>query len=346
MRHPRTDLYNAIREDPLNFQDTFGRVHDDLRISVTDRCNLRCAYCMPAEPVWFDRKELLTYEEILRLVRIAVGGGVRKIRLTGGEPLVRRDLPDLVRMLAATPGVEDLSLTTNGVLLEEAAPALAAAGLKRLNVSLDTLDPARFERMTGRDALAPTLAGLSAARDHGFAPIKLNAVLLHGFNEDEAERLAAFARDHGYELRFIEFMPLENDGSWDPGRVVPGAELRRRIGTLWPFAPDPEGDPHAPATRFLYIDGYGAVGFIDSVTAPFCGACSRLRLTADGKLRVCLYDDDELDLKTPLRAGADDAEIAGLMRDAVRRKGRGGALDILESKTAPLLSRTMHQIGG
>jgi cyclic pyranopterin phosphate synthase len=328
------------------FQDAFGRRHDDLRISVTDRCNLRCTYCMPAEPVWFDREEILSYEEIARLARIAISGGVRKIRLTGGEPLVRRDLPDLVRMLAATPGVEDLSLTTNGVLLEEAAAGLREAGLARLNVSLDTLDRERFERLTARDALPRVLAGLEAARRCGLAPVKLNAVLVRGVNEDEAEKLAAFARDHGYEMRFIELMPLENDGSWDPGRVVSGAEIKRRIETLWPLAPDPEGDPHAPASRYLYIDGLGAVGFIDSVTAPFCGDCSRIRLTSDGKLRVCLYDDDETDLKTPLRAGAGDGEILELMRAAVRRKGRGGALDILETRSATPLARTMHQIGG
>jgi cyclic pyranopterin phosphate synthase len=330
----------------VHLEDTFGRRHDDLRISVTDRCNLRCAYCMPAEPVWFARGEILSYEEILRFVRIAVGAGVRKVRLTGGEPLVRRDLSDLVRMLAALPEIEDLSLTTNGVLLEGAARPLADAGLKRLNVSLDTLSPERFEAMTGRDALAPTLAGLRAAKEAGLDPIKLNAVLLRGVNEDEVEHLAAFARDHGYELRFIEFMPLENDGSWDPSRVVAGSEVRGRIEALWPIARDPGGDPRAPASRFLYIDGHGAVGFIDSVTAPFCGDCGRLRLTSDGKLRVCLYDDAEVDLKTSLRSGAGDEEILRIVRDAVLRKGRGGALDILESKAAPTLSRTMHQIGG
>jgi len=326
--------------------DGFGRRHDDLRISVTDRCNLRCAYCMPQDPVWFDRDEILSYEEIARLARVAVSGGVRKIRLTGGEPLVRRDLPDLVRMLAEIPGVEDLSLTTNGVLLEPAAAALRDAGLRRLNVSLDTLDAARFETLTGRDELARVLAGIEAARRCGLGPIKLNAVLVRGVNEDEAERLAAFARDHGHELRFIELMPLENDGSWNAERVVAGSELRRRIETLWPIAPDPEGDPNAPASRHLYIDGLGAVGFIDSVTAPFCASCSRLRITSDGKLRVCLYDDAETDLKTPLRDGADDAALLELVRAALARKGRGGALDILESKTAIPLVRTMHQIGG
>jgi cyclic pyranopterin phosphate synthase len=326
--------------------DTLARPIHDLRISVTDRCNLRCTYCMPAEPTWFPRSEILSYEEILRLVRIAVANGVRKLRITGGEPLVRRDLPDLVRMLSKTPGVDDLSLTTNGVLLEEAALPLAEAGLARLNVSLDTLDPERFRKMTGRDALAATLTGLEAAAAAGLTPIKLNAVLLRGQNDDEVERLAEFARGLGYELRFIECMPLENDGSWDPGRVVSGAEVLRRIDAIRPLVPDPSGDPHAPASRFLYADGSGAVGFIDSVTAPFCGDCSRLRLTSDGKLRVCLYDRNEVDLKTPMRAGAGDETLASMMRDAVRAKGRGGALDILEAKAALPLTRTMHQIGG
>ena len=326
--------------------DPFGRVHDDLRLSVTDRCNLRCAYCMPEEPVWFPREALLTFEELARVSRIAIGQGVRKLRITGGEPLVRRDLPVLVERLAALPGLLDLSLTTNGVLLPEHAAALASTGRLRLNVSLDTLDREQFAAMTGRDRLDAVLAGLDAAVAAGLLPIKLNAVLLRGVNEAQAEPLAAFARERGFELRFIEYMPLENDGSWDPARVVEGASVRRRVAARWPIVPDPARDPHAPATRFLYEDGAGAVGFIDSVTAPFCATCSRLRVTSDGKVRVCLYDDRETDLRAALRAGADDVAIAALLHAAISRKGRGGALDILESKTAIPLSRTMHQIGG
>jgi cyclic pyranopterin phosphate synthase len=326
--------------------DTFGRVHDDLRLSVTDRCNLRCAYCMPEEPRWFAREALLTFEELERVARVAIGEGVRKVRLTGGEPLVRRDLPHLVARLSALAGLSDLSLTTNGVLLAEHARDLAAAGLRRINVSLDTLDRDAFAAMTGRDRLGAVLAGLDAAAAVGLGPIKINAVLLRGVNESQAEPLVAYGRERGFEVRFIEVMPLENDRSWDPSRVVDGASVRRRIAARWPLTPDPAGDPHAPASRYLFEDGVRAVGFIDSVTAPFCGTCSRLRVTSDGKLRVCLYDDCETDLRSPLRSGEDDGAIAALFHAALRGKGRGGALDILETQHALPLARTMHQIGG
>jgi cyclic pyranopterin phosphate synthase len=329
------------------FVDGFGREHDDLRVSVTDRCNLRCGYCMPEKPEWFPRAQILSFEETLRLVRVAIGHGVRKVRLTGGEPLVRRDLPQLVAMLAAEPGIEDLSLTTNGVLLEGQAADLATAGLRRVNVSLDTLDPERFAKLSRRDALDRVLRGIETARHYGLSPVKVNAVLLRGSNADEIETLTEHAREHDWELRFIEFMPLENDRSWSLSRVVTGEEVRRRIDARWPLAPDGEGaDPHAPATRWRFRDGRGAVGFINSVTAPFCSTCSRLRLTSDGKFRVCLYDPAEVDLKTPLRAGASDEQLAALMLGAVRGKGRGGALQVLERREALPLDRTMHQIGG
>jgi cyclic pyranopterin phosphate synthase len=321
-------------------------MHDDLRISVTDRCNLRCAYCMPAEPAWLPHPEILTYEEIVRLVRVAVRGGVRTLRLTGGEPLVRRDLPVLIRMLAGMPGVEDLSLTTNGLLLDRMAGALRAAGLRRVNVSLDTLLAQRYERLTRRNALDRALAGLDAAAEAGLAPIKVNTVLLRGVNDDEVEALVERARERGFVLRFIEFMPLSNDGKWSHDRVVPGAEVRRRIARRWPIEPLPRDDPHAPATAYRYRDGKGFLGFIDSVSHPFCATCSRLRLTSDGHFRVCLYDDAECDLKTPLRAGASEDELERLMAAAVRGKGRGGALDVLERQQAVPLRRTMHQIGG
>ncbi len=330
----------------MSFVDSFGRVHDDLRISITDRCNLRCAYCMPETPVWFAHDALLTYEEIARVARIAIASGVTRVRVTGGEPLVRRDTVRLIGMLSGLPGLRDLSLTTNGVLLAPMAAELKDAGLTRLNVSLDTLDRARFGRLTGRDRLPDVLAGLEAASRAGLAPIKINAVLLAGDNEHEAVDLVRFGRDHGYEVRFIEFMPLENDHSWVPARVVSGASVRKAIGEVWPLAPDPAGDQHAPATRYVFDDGGGAVGFIDSVTAPFCGACSRIRVTSDGKFRVCLYDDRETDLRAALRGGASDDAIAEMMRDALLRKGRGGAIDILESHRAIPLARTMHQIGG
>jgi cyclic pyranopterin phosphate synthase len=328
------------------FIDAFARLHDDLRVSVTDRCNLRCAYCMPEDPVWYPHEAILTYEEITRLARVAITEGVRKLRVTGGEPLVRRDVTTLIASLASLPGLEDFSLTTNGVLLGPLAGDLARAGLTRVNVSLDTLDRARFAKLSGRDRLPDVLRGLTAAREAGLGPIKINAVLLRGQNEHEAVDLVAFGRDQGFEVRFIEFMPLENDRSWDPTRVVSGASVRRSIAAAWPIVRDPAGDPHAPASRFLFEDGKGAVGFIDSVTAPFCGACSRIRLTSDGKFRVCLYDDAESDLRAMLRGGAKDDAIATRMREAVTRKGRGGALDILESKSAIPLTRTMHQIGG
>ncbi len=327
-------------------KDGFGRVHDDLRLSVTDRCNLRCAYCMPEEPVWFPRERLLTFEEIRRLVGVLATAGVRKVRLTGGEPLVRRDLPELVRMLAGIAGVEDLSLTTNGVLLARHARDLVAAGLRRVNVSLDTLRPERFARMTGRARLPEVLAGLTAAAEAGLAPIKLNAVLLRGENEDEAEALVELGRERGFEVRFIEVMPLDNHAAWDPSRVVSGGELRRRIGARWPILPELPTDPSAPASSYRFADGRGRVGFIDSVTRPFCGDCSRLRLTSDGRVRVCLYDDREVDLQGPLRAGTGDAALLDLVRGALAAKGRGGALDLLQTGKAPLLARTMHQIGG
>jgi cyclic pyranopterin phosphate synthase len=328
------------------FIDSFGRIHDDLRLSITDRCNLRCAYCMPEEPVWYPHEAILTFEEIARVAKVAIDCGVVKLRVTGGEPLVRRDVATLIASLAALPGLADLSLTTNGVLLEPLAAELARAGLRRVNVSLDTLDRRRFARMSGRDRLPQVLSGLAAAAAAGLGPIKINAVLLRGENEGEAVDLVRFGRDHGYEVRFIEFMPLENDHSWDLGRVVSGASALRSIAAVWPVVPDPAGDAHAPASRFLFEDGKGAVGFINSVTAPFCGACTRIRLTSDGKFRVCLYDDRETDLRAALRGGASDASIAGLMADAVTRKGRGGALDILDAKSAIPLARTMHQIGG
>jgi len=329
----------------VNWIDTFGRDHDDLRISVTDRCNLRCSYCMPADPEWYPHEALLRYEEIDRIARIAVANGVRKLRITGGEPLVRRDLPDLVRMLAAIDGVDDLSLTTNGLLLERYADELAAAGLRRVNVSLDTLDAERFAAMTRRDRLSDVLAGLRVATAAGLTPVKVNTLILRGMNEDDLLPLVARSRDEGWELRLIEYMPLENDGSWRADRVVTGEELRRRIHERWPIERD-GGDPHAPASRWRFGDGGGHIGFIDSISAPFCSMCTRLRLTSDGIFRACLYDDVECDLRELLRAGATDTDLAESMLRTVKRKGRGGALEILERKGIRSQSRTMHQIGG
>jgi cyclic pyranopterin phosphate synthase len=330
----------------MGFEDRFGRIHDELRISVTDRCNLRCAYCMPEEPSWFPRDEILSYEEVARLARIFMSRGVRKFRITGGEPLLRRDLPELIRMLADTPGVEELSLTTNGLLLDELAGDLVEAGLQRINVSLDTLVPERFRALTRRDGLDRVLRGLDRARALGLEPVKINTVLLREVNDDEVVPLVTTARERGWELRFIEFMPLENGGTWDLSRVVSGQEVKRAVEARWPLEPDPESDPNAPATRFLFADGGGAVGFINSVTEPFCEDCSRLRLTADGKLTTCLYATRETDLKTPLRTGSSPEAMEQLIEQAVLEKGRGGALEILERRAPIPLTRTMHQIGG
>jgi len=330
----------------MEFRDRFNRIHDDLRVSVTDRCNLRCSYCMPEEPVWFPRNQILDYEEMHRLIRVFVHHGVRKVRVTGGEPLVRKDLTRFVQLLADTDGIDDISLTTNGVLLESMAQPLADAGLNRVNVSLDTLDPARFRQLTRRDDLGRVLAGLDAAARAGLTPVKINTVLLKGINEDEAESFVETARDKGWEVRFIEFMPLENSGTWDLSQVVTGKEVRERIHARWPIEPDPGNDPSAPASRFLFRDGRGRVGFINSISQPFCGDCSRLRLTADGKFRVCLYDQAEIDLKVPLRQGASDENLAGLIQEAVLEKGRGGALEILDRQEPLPANRTMHQIGG
>jgi cyclic pyranopterin phosphate synthase len=304
--------------------DTHGRVVRDLRISVTDRCNLRCVYCMPAEGMpWLAREQLLSYEEITRFARVAHGLGVTGIRLTGGEPTVRRDLPKLVAMLNAIAPRLDLSLTTNGLLLAMMADALRDAGLRRVNVSLDTLDRGRFETIARRDRIADVFRGLDAARRVGFAPIKVNAVLMRGFNEDEAVPLARWARDEGYEMRYIEWMPLDFQRGWDRSRLVPSDDTRAAIDAVFPLGDAELGDPSAPATRHPYRDGRGHVGFIGSVTRPFCGTCDRMRITADGQLRTCLFSLKEYDFRTALRGGADDAELAALMRAAVLRKEPG-----------------------
>jgi cyclic pyranopterin phosphate synthase len=237
-------------------------------------------------------------------------------------------------------------MTTNGLLLDRSVERLARSGLRRVNVSLDTLDPQRFEGLTRRRVLDRVIEGIGAAVAAGLNPVKVNTVVVRGVNDDEIEEFVARARDERWELRFIEYMPLENGDGWDRSRVVPGEEIRRRIDSRWPLEADPAGNPRAPATRFRFRDGKGSVGMINSVSEPFCKSCSRLRLTADGKFRVCLYDAAEVDLKTPLREGKSDDELERIMRDALSRKGRGGALEILERQAALPLRRTMHQIGG
>jgi cyclic pyranopterin phosphate synthase len=325
--------------------DTFGRVHTNLRISVTDRCNIRCFYCMPAENVQFmDRRELLTFEEIERIVRVAVPLGLRKIRLTGGEPLVRRNLHVLVKMLASVEGIEDLGLTTNGILLAEQAQDLYDTGLRRINISLDALDPQKFEKITRRQGYEQVIAGIQAAQKVGFNPVKVNAVAVRGLTEDEIVPFGNFARRTGVEIRFIEFMPLDADNAWQREKVLFAREIVEALERgIMPLVPRPGQDPHAPASEFMFADGIGKIGFIASVSRPFCMSCDRFRITADGKLRNCLFSLDETDVKMMLRAGAPDAEIVQAIRESIAAKKEGH-----EINTARFIqpARPMYSIGG
>ncbi len=330
--------------------DTLARPLRALRISVTDRCNFRCRYCMPREVfgpdyAYLDRSALLSFEEITRLVRIATGLGVAKVRLTGGEPLLRRELPALVRMLAAVPGLQDLALTTNGALLKDLAPALRAAGLKRLTVSLDTLQPDRFQALSDTDLpLARVLEGLEAAGSAGFGPIKLNCVLQRGVNEDEILDLAAFARERGHTLRFIEFMDVGTTNGWRLASVVPAAEIQGILQARWPLEPIP-GPPGQVARDWRYLDGRGEVGLIASVTAPFCRDCDRARLSADGHLYTCLFAATGLDLKGCLRAGHSDADLTALLASHWgRREDRYSELRRENTQGLPRIE--MSRIGG
>jgi GTP 3',8-cyclase len=301
--------------------DGHGRAIGDVRISVTDRCNFRCQYCMPAEGLpWLDRSALLSYEEIERLVRLLAAMGVHDVRLTGGEPLVRKELWRLVERLAVIPEVEDLSLTTNGYLLTRQVDQLVAAGLKRINVSLDALAPDRFFQLTRRDSLAQVLEGLEAAQAHPeLRPIKVNVVALKDFTEAEVLRFAEFARQNPYEVRFIEFMPLDADRAWTRDKVLANAEIVRMIDEVYPLEPVGR-ERHGTSRRYRFADGCGEMGFISPVTEPFCGDCNRIRLTAEGELRTCLFSMTETDLRAPLRSGATDAELEEIIRDAVWRK--------------------------
>jgi cyclic pyranopterin phosphate synthase len=300
--------------------DGHGRPIGDVRISVTDRCNFRCQYCMPAEGLpWLERSEILSFEEIERVVALLATMGVKDLRLTGGEPLVRREFPALVAKLARLE-LDDVSVTTNGYLLERDADALAAAGVKRVNVSIDSLQRDRFYAMTRRDALPQVLRGLNAiARHPQLRPIKVNAVAMRGFTEEEALPFAEFARRTGFQVRFIEFMPLDADHAWTVDSVLPGDELRALIDAVHPLEERPR-EPSATARVYRFRDGRGEIGFINPVSEPFCADCNRIRLTAEGKLRTCLFSVNETDLRDPLRAGASDAELARVIRDAVWRK--------------------------
>jgi cyclic pyranopterin phosphate synthase len=331
----------ATSRDPL--VDGHGRHIEDLRVSVTDRCNFRCQYCMPAEGLpWLERSEILTFEEIERVVDLLATMGVRDIRLTGGEPLVRKQFPELVEKLAALP-LDDLSITTNGYLLEQHADALANAGVKRVNVSIDSLQRDRFYAMTRRDALPQVLRGLDAiARHPQLRPIKVNAVAMRGFTEEEALPFAEFSRRTGFQVRFIEFMPLDADHAWTEDSVLPGDELRALIDAVHPLEERPR-EPSATARVYRFRDGQGEIGFINPVSEPFCADCNRIRLTAEGKLRTCLFSLHETDLRGPLREGASDDEIEGIVRDAVWRKELKHHVGERGFRQPP---RTMSAIGG
>src|SRR5205809_6335565 len=326
-------------------RDSWGREIKSLRVSVTDKCNFRCRYCMPAEGLeWLERDELLSFEEIERLVRVLARMGVDEIRLQGGEPLVRRELPTLVGMLAATPGVRDLSLTTNGVLLDRFAGPLVAAGLRRLNVSLDSLSHVRFAEITRRDALDRVLAGLEAAERHPeLRPIKINCVAIRGFTELEVPALAELARRKPYVVRFIEFMPLDADEAWRQDDVLTGGEIRAIIEEHYGQLEELPAKASSTARRFRFADGAGELGFVNPVSEPFCSTFDRIRLSADGQLRTCLFSRREWDLKTPLREGASDDELEKLLRWAVQHKELKHRINEPGFVRA---SRSMSQIGG
>ena len=344
--------------------DTFGRLHNNLRISVTDRCNIRCFYCMPAEDVQFmDKTELLTFEEIERFVRVAVPLGIDKLRLTGGEPLVRRELHKLVGMLAAIPGVKDIGLTTNGIFLAEQAADLYEAGLRRINVSLDALTPEMFKKFTRRDGFEKVIEGIQAAQRVGFDPVKINAVSVRGMTEDEIVPFGHFARETGAEVRFIEYMPLDADNAWERGKVLFAHEIIEKLSAeLMPLIPVREHQAsrepltHAqpmppreqtahggPASDFVFEDGIGRIGFIASISQPFCMSCNRIRITADGKLRNCLFSLEETDVRSLLRGEATDDQIVAAIRSSVAAKKEGH-----EINTARFIqpARPMYSIGG
>jgi cyclic pyranopterin phosphate synthase len=343
----RLPASNQSEHEPL--VDSFGRVVTDVRISVTDRCNLRCRYCMPEENMeWINKGHLLSFEEITRVAEILVMDlGVKSIRLTGGEPTVRKDLPRLVEMLsslkASGQGLEDLSMTTNAVLLSSLADHLAQAGLDRLNISLDTLDPERFRKLTGRDRFFDVVKGIDAAMAAGFAPIKLNSVAIRGVNDDELADIAVFALERGIEPRFIEFMPLDGDRAWSMDSVISAKEILEAVSRRVPLElGDPETS-HDPARRYKVANGKGYIGVIASVTQPFCARCDRIRLSADGQIRNCLFGLEEYDLRELLRSNAPREQIRALFRSAVAAKWAGHSIG---SPVFLRPRRAMVQIGG
>jgi cyclic pyranopterin phosphate synthase len=327
----------------MKLTDKFGRQITDLRISVTDRCNFRCVYCRSADPENYrPEHELLTWAELERLTEIFLGLGIRKVRVTGGEPLARQGVEDFISRLHAG-GVEDLTLTTNGHLLADRCDQLVKAGLRRVNISLDSLDPIKFERITRTRSFLKVMDGIDAAQNSSLRPVKVNAVLVRGINDDEVEAFAAFARDRGVVMRFIEFMPLDADRTWRRELMVTAAETKRRIDAQWPLVQVPH-EPSETARKYRFADGApGEIGLIAPVSEPFCGFCSRIRLTADGKLRTCLFSKEDRDLTFLLRGGASNEELARYIQSIVMEKEAGHRIN--EPDFAPP-SRTMVSIGG
>ncbi|MEZ6108956.1 MAG: GTP 3',8-cyclase MoaA [Pirellulaceae bacterium] len=339
------DMSQSDAPDVDRLVDRWGRVHRSLRLSVTDRCNIRCFYCMPNEAIPFQpREQLLTFEEITRAVRVAAGLGVEKLRLTGGEPLVRQDLSHLVEMLKGIPGIREVALTTNGILLVEHAEALMRAGLDRINISLDTLDEPTFQTITRRSGLHRVLEGIQAAREVGFQGTRLNAVAIAGMIERDAATLVRYAHEHGMAMRFIEFMPLDAQQDWTKQQVVSGERLRELLSAEFgPLEPIPRPDPAQPSRDWKSASTGGVIGFIEPVSRPFCESCNRLRLTAEGQLRNCLFSIEEWDLRALLRSEADDHAIRSLMLDCVRAKRAAHGIDTPDFQRP---ERAMYQIGG
>lgn len=324
--------------------DGMGRTIVNLRISVTDRCNFRCTYCMPADNVEFmDRDKLLTFEELTRIATIVSKLGINRLRLTGGEPLMRKDLPSLIRMLADVEGIDDIAMTTNAFFLKEHAQNLKDAGLKRLNVSLDALDPEKFKHVNRRDCLQQVLDGLQEAARVGFKSIKINAVAMRNFSESEIIDLIDMGRSDGFEVRFIEFMPLDSDQAWERDKVLFGHEIVDLISKKYELIPIDNSLDIGPASEYNFADGKGKIGIITAVSNPFCDHCNRIRMTADGKLRTCLFSADETDLKQLLRSGASDNDVANALQQAVLIKEPGHKIN-LDSFERP--TRAMHAIGG
>lgn len=323
--------------------DTFGRKHDYLRISITDRCNLRCQYCMPEHMAWMERADILTFEEIVRFTRVAISAGVTKIRITGGEPLVRRDVVSLIERLGSLDGLTDLSLTTNGVLLRKLSEPLYKAGLRRVNISLDSLRPERYHTLTRRDTLPAVLDGIEAAADAGFSPIKINAVMMKDVNVDEALDFAKLTQSRPFHVRFLEYMPLDGQGRWRREDVVTGEQILARIRAAGEVEPVAADDPSEVARRWRFKGGLGEIGFINPVSEPFCDTCSRVRLTADGMIKNCLLGNDEFDVKRIMRTGGSDEDIASLIHLAVRMKAEHHGIN---KPGFEKLSRNMSRVGG